>query len=353
MQKHWLSEHGRHGYADVDWTPAPLQTFFRGNLLHYFTSIDRPKIGISRPPTATLGTSDQNLLQHFQTVTCKTLPSQHEQIWRLAVPSVAEYNPFLMQALLACSSLHLATKYPSDQVYLTLAHQHQNKAMALFREAIGHVAETNCEAIAAFSHLLVVYAFGAERQENTLLLTRSCSSDPDGICSWLYFIRNGCSLVNGYRHIIATGPLGKLVQIWGEPNTEISQQKASEITERLMFIIQNGHRMWSPTECAILKDAAHKLGHAFASAEALGDGFDTWAAVRNWPTTVSIEYTRLLAEENPAALVFLGYYCLLLKKLQSAWYIATYPLQLLYILRGKLDPGWHHYIDPLITESEQ
>jgi hypothetical protein len=300
-----------------------------------------------------LGTSDQNLLQHFQTVTCKTLPSQHERIWRLAVPSIAEYNPFLMHAVLACSSLHLATKYPSDQVYLTLAHKHQNKAMVLFREAIGHVTETNCEAIAAFSHLLVVYAFGAERQENTLLLTRSCSSDPDGLCSWLYFIRNGCSLVNGYRHVIATGPLGKLVQIWGEPDTEVSQQKASEIAEKLMSVIQDEHGMCCPTEYEILKDAAHKLGHAFASADALGDGFDTWSAVRNWPTTVSIEYTRLLAEENPAALVFLGYYCLLLKKLQSAWYIATYPLQLLYVLRGKLNSEWHHYIDPLITEWEQ
>ncbi|KAI8718036.1 hypothetical protein NCS52_00881400 [Fusarium sp. LHS14.1] len=360
MQKHWLSEHGRHGYADIDWTPAPLQTFFRGNLLHYFTSIGNSKTRgknecskIARRPTATLGTSDQNLLQHFQTETCKTLPSQHEQIWRLAVPSIAEYNPFLMHAVLACSSLHLATKYPSDQVYLTLAHKHQNKAMALFREEIGHVAEANCEAIAAFSHLLVVYAFGAERQENTLLLTRSCSSDPDGLCSWLYFIRNGCTLVNGYRHIIATGPLGKLVQIWGEPNTEVSQQKAAEVTERLMSVIQYRHGMWSPTECEILKDAAHKLGHAFASADALGDGFDTWSAVRNWPTTVSIEYTQLLAEENPVALIFLGYYCLLLKKLQSAWYIATYPLQLLYVLRGKLDHQWHQYIDPLITEWEQ
>lgn len=225
--------------------------------------------------------------------------------------------------------------------------------MTLFLEAIENVTETNCEAIAAFSHLLVVYTFGAERQDNTLLLTRSCSSDPDGLCSWLYFIRNGCNLVNGYRHIIASGPLGKLVQIWGEPNTEIGQQKVTEITERLTSVIQNGHGMWPPIKYEILQDAAHKLGHAFASAEALGDGFDTWTAVRNWLTTVSIEYTRLLAEENPAALIFLGYYCLLLKKLQSAWYIATYPLQLLYILKGKLDHGWHQYIDPLITEWEQ
>jgi hypothetical protein len=49
MQKHWLSEHERHGYPDIDWAPAPLQTFFRGNLLHYFTSIDNPKTRVSIP----------------------------------------------------------------------------------------------------------------------------------------------------------------------------------------------------------------------------------------------------------------------------------------------------------------
>lgn len=37
MQKHWLSVHGRHGNANKDWRSTPLQTFFKGNLLHYFT----------------------------------------------------------------------------------------------------------------------------------------------------------------------------------------------------------------------------------------------------------------------------------------------------------------------------
>lgn len=37
MQNHWLSVHGRHGNANIDWRFTPLQTFFKGNLLHYFT----------------------------------------------------------------------------------------------------------------------------------------------------------------------------------------------------------------------------------------------------------------------------------------------------------------------------
>jgi hypothetical protein len=37
MRMHWISDHGRSGQAILDWHSVPLQTFFRGNLLHYFT----------------------------------------------------------------------------------------------------------------------------------------------------------------------------------------------------------------------------------------------------------------------------------------------------------------------------
>jgi len=37
MKSHWLSAHGRNGKPAIDWQPAPLQTFFKGNLLRYFT----------------------------------------------------------------------------------------------------------------------------------------------------------------------------------------------------------------------------------------------------------------------------------------------------------------------------
>jgi hypothetical protein len=38
MKIHWYSVHKRPGRAPIDWRPVPLQTFFRGNLLRYFTN---------------------------------------------------------------------------------------------------------------------------------------------------------------------------------------------------------------------------------------------------------------------------------------------------------------------------
>ena len=38
MKHHWLSVHVRQGLAACDWLTVPLQTFFKGNLLRYFTA---------------------------------------------------------------------------------------------------------------------------------------------------------------------------------------------------------------------------------------------------------------------------------------------------------------------------
>jgi hypothetical protein len=40
MEAHWSAQHGRKGYSNRDWSAAPLQSFFRGNKLRYFTNTD-------------------------------------------------------------------------------------------------------------------------------------------------------------------------------------------------------------------------------------------------------------------------------------------------------------------------
>lgn len=47
MQSHWLASHQMPGFAALDWQLVPLQTFFGGNMLRYFT---HPAISVSKPP---------------------------------------------------------------------------------------------------------------------------------------------------------------------------------------------------------------------------------------------------------------------------------------------------------------
>jgi hypothetical protein len=51
MRTHWLDVHGRSGQTLLDWQSAKLQTFFRGNLLRYFTAPkSRPTEGMEAAP---------------------------------------------------------------------------------------------------------------------------------------------------------------------------------------------------------------------------------------------------------------------------------------------------------------
>lgn len=47
MQSHWVSIHHAPGCAALDWQQVPLQTFFKGNLLRYFT---HPALSVLRLP---------------------------------------------------------------------------------------------------------------------------------------------------------------------------------------------------------------------------------------------------------------------------------------------------------------
>ncbi|CAG9940044.1 unnamed protein product, partial [Clonostachys rosea f. rosea IK726] len=371
MQKHWLSEHGRHGYDNKDWQHALLQTFFRGNSLRYFTGPSKEpacgenqvEIGCRSPQMIQtlsdgyLFPSRDELLDHFQTSTFNTIVRGEEDLWCHAVPEIAASHQFLMHAILACSALHLAAKHPLQQQYLICAFKHQSIAMPMFRDAVAKVTEDNCHAILGFMHLLVVYSFGAERHEDSLLLIDTSSPEPDFLLSWLYFRRNGCTLLGNYKELISSGPLKQLCRCWHLPDitTEQLPQTMDVLLvalEGLLTSVHNGDE-FSMEEYQAFEQAGHQLLRSFVRADKLGSDFNPWDAVCGWPMLVSLQYTRLLAQQHPVALILLGYYCLLLKKLQGYWFIGTYPLRLLYLIKGGLEHRWHIYIDSLIYRWEE
>ncbi|CAH0052441.1 unnamed protein product [Clonostachys solani] len=371
MQKHWLSEHGRHGYDNKDWQPALLQTFFRGNSLRYFTGPSKePTCGGNQVVTSYgspqmiqtlndghLTPSKDELLQHFQTSTSNTIVRGEEDLWRHTLPQLAASHQFLMHAILACSALHLAAKHPLQQQYLICAFKHQNIAMPMFRDAVAKVTEDNCHAILGFMHLLVVYSFGAERHEDSLLLIDTSSPEPDFLLSWLYYRRNGCTLLGNYKELISSGPLKQLCRCWHLP--DITTEKLPQTKDVLLVALEdlvtslhNGGEL-SKEDYHAVEEAGHRLLCAFVRADNLGSDFNPWDAVCGWPMLVSLQYTRLLAQQHPVALILLGYYCLLLKKLQGHWFIGNYPLRLLYLVKGGLELRWHCYIDSLINRWEE
>ncbi|GKZ34093.1 hypothetical protein AbraIFM66950_004231 [Aspergillus brasiliensis] len=392
MQSHWRTAHGRRGDCTIDWCTAPLQTFFRGNHLRYFTSgnakfshaLTCPGFG---PLTAELSESqihvaldfmDSALLDHYLRHTYQTFTTNGdtESIWRLVVPGLAYQNVFLLHGLLACTSLHRAHMSSGDadqeKKFLLRAYHHQGIALPQFRYAIEHPTEDNCHAIMAFAYLLVVYSFAADQSgcsdsnlsTDSLFLVDQNSDEsiaPDSIlCNWLYFLRAGCSMLCEVWEQLKEGPVRALSEAW---DFDLSDDPDLSYMDRLLSVIPNGlaamhgtgdnsetSLVWSEAVTAIYRQAAIALSRSFAYVRTHDGLLTTWDILRIWPMEVSLEYMTLLHQRHPGALILLAYYCILLKQMEGHWYFEGRAAMLLRAIQGHLKPEWHYFIqEPLQT----
>ncbi|KAH7369743.1 hypothetical protein BKA65DRAFT_486930 [Rhexocercosporidium sp. MPI-PUGE-AT-0058] len=269
MKSHWLAVHDVAGRAGLDWKAVRLQTFFRGNLLKYFTdglafnggattvvdehvademiyeydTIISEDVTISRTTSPTLDTSDAGLLKHFITNTASTLSTNHTTtlLWQTTIPILAKSHLFLHHGILSCSALHLAHLHPSSPMrskLTLLASHHQDIAMPLFRQMMTSVTPQNCDAVLAFAHLLVIISFAIDTQalnsnsDDQLMIVsppalpmpittvngNTNAQDGDSILPpWLYLLRSGCSILCDIWDFLELGPVSVLAAQWDMP----------------------------------------------------------------------------------------------------------------------------------------
>ncbi|KUJ14802.1 uncharacterized protein LY89DRAFT_122628 [Mollisia scopiformis] len=390
MRSHWVGEHGRQGDGkDGDWTEARLQTFFRGNLLRYFSGPEEDKFDLGEEPWlpncpngkcrgekvaskgltgvhsemdaswieaisedilvqsiadihVSLNDNDSLLLQHYLNHTAATIATDAAtlRLWQDAVPKLAQSNPFLHHGILAISALHLAYVTPNSSPlyndYLLSATSHQDAAIPVYRTKIADVTPENSHAVFMFSHLLVLYCLASESQDERLFIVGPTN---DGSPIWLHFLRAGCGLLCHVWDDLEAGPVKSLASAWDIPVLEVDA-KTPLVDNLLSFIPsdeeENG---WSEDEKKIYTETARLLGLAFLNA-AVGVTFSTWDALRIWPMCVTSEYLQLLKAQHPGALVLLAHYCVLLKRLEGNWYFDGRATSLFENVLGCLDPKW-------------
>ncbi|PWY95554.1 hypothetical protein BO94DRAFT_530288 [Aspergillus sclerotioniger CBS 115572] len=384
MQSHWRSEHRRRGDDGRDWRPVPIQTFFRGNLLRYFTSQTTScsiEPSMNTPQFNNLGASldsmDTALMDYYLRHTYQSFTTNEEtdKVWRLIVPCLAQQNSFLLHGLLACTSLHRAYMSPGrpdqEKAFLLRAYRHQDTALSQFRYAIQHPTEDNCNAILAFAYLLVVYSFAADRPEcpesvwrtdSLFLVDHSGGEDaePGSILrSWLYFLRAGCSMLCDVWEQLQESPVRALLEAW---DIELGDDPDHSCLKCLLSVIPNesaatgdigntseSNSPWTEEVTVIYRQAAFELSRSFAYVRARREFLTTWDILRIWPMKVSLEYMSLLHQGHPGALVLLAHYCILLKQMEKHWYFEGRAASLIRVIQRQLTPGWHSFIQEPLT----
>jgi hypothetical protein len=156
-------------------------------------------------------------------------------MWQVTVSHIACTFPFLLHGILACAALHLAYQNPGQRRELMIrGGSHQDHAMPLFGSAIANPNKDNCDVVFAFTHLLVIYSFAAEREDERLLLVESNALDV--LPSWLYFIRSGCSMLCDVWDQLEPGLVGPLISAWVIP-TIFSEAEQTRLMSSLLSAI--------------------------------------------------------------------------------------------------------------------
>nr|XP_035341511.1 uncharacterized protein TRUGW13939_02424 [Talaromyces rugulosus]QKX55332.1 hypothetical protein TRUGW13939_02424 [Talaromyces rugulosus] len=378
MQSHWPAKHRCKGDRTRDWIAVPLQTFFRGSLLSYFTKEpslrQQASVAMSFPSVTDdgelvtkfpyikklqrqyeldyIGTS---ILEHYFDATYKTFVTNHstEQIWLDIVPTLAYDNPFLLHGILACTSLHMAYIFPAHRhIYNLQACSHQSTALPLFRFAIDHPTEQNCDSIVVFAHLLVIYSFASDTDSSNYSLflvdddsngnVKNCLAIPQ----WLHFIRAGCSMLCDVWDKVENGPVSALAATWEDEI--VVHDKSLPYMKHFLALIP-GDSSWSSESISTYRNAATSLAESFAYLDSkdMESSITTWNVLGAWPLRIEDAYVDLLHERHPGALVLLAYYCIILKKLEKFWYFEGRAVKLISSIAGVLDERWH----PSIQEA--
>lgn len=384
MQNHWSAEHGRKGDSNCDWSPALLQTFFRGKMVRYFTKksnirqsqskqvqsqwrenslpqVDNNDIGSSRMKVMRkiqerymLDEMDSLILETYFASAYQSFATDNEteRIWLDIVPGLTYDNAFLLHGILACTAQYMIhTDALHRQQLVVRACAHQECALPAFRTEIKQPTEHNCDAILAFAYLLVVYTFAADSDNtgNSLLIVENNNDSQENfvVPLWLHFLREGCVMLCEIWDRILEGPVGALATAW---EFDIYAGDDLPYWNRFSDVLREGPS-WSDEEALIYSEAALSLAQSFATMKHISkkSWYTTWTCLGLWPMRVDSQYMTLLHKRHAGALILLAYYCMILKQMERYWYFRGGSVKLMESILNVLETKWHRFIQEPIS----
>ncbi|CAI7652021.1 unnamed protein product [Penicillium discolor] len=296
-----------------------------------------------------LNLNDLELMIQWCDTTFQTL-SRNERtdpIWRTIVPEEALSHPFLMHGILALSSLHLARTGPDPTrrgSYLNRAVTHQNQALALFREMLGDVNESNAKAMFAFAGIVVIYTFAFPHTPG--------AQDPWACVDDLYQV---LVLTRGVQQVIYAPQdfTTFLVDSSFGPILQIEETQGPMPTDTIAMLRQ----LREANKFCAARDPKHELQVYEGSIANLEEmlswcysGMRANTIAGKWAIRLKPRFMELLHEREPLALVMLAHYGVLLQYLKHRWCFDEWCVRVSKAVWAILDDQWRPLIQWAMKE---
>lgn len=247
-------------------------------------------------------------------------------------------HPFLMHQTLAFSALHLGILRPQQQEYYrSLATCLQSKALAGFNEILSQVDATSCLPVLLFSHLIALHTF----HDIFTVLKDDFNTFMDGLVGCVGLLRGVNLVTQTWGHVLLQSELGDIMK---EAEEMHHTKKASHSEcSGLRDLIEAADLSWASKEACT--EALDKLQEFFDIENVYPGGpFPTTNVIFAWFVTASSQYTELVDQRRPEALVLLAYYAVLLHRRRKSWVVGDAGKRLFESITTHLGRRWETWL---------
>lgn len=257
------------------------------------------------------------LMHVWSLKTCRSFSSNLSGVFQSFMVEQAFHHPFLMDSLLALTSLHIASGTASSNdndvnnhhgslnlalvsEYIDDALHYQNSAVPAFSSALENISPLNCDALFACSVIMMACAFAAP------LIGSSRGNTRESLTSPFHFVKGIHSVIDKARPWMANGPFRFAIITHSDDDWESSQQD-NEVFHRLRKLCFHG----DPAIRNILFHSITLLRNCFAKDETMAIP---------WIVVVGEDFADLVQQEVPMALLVYMYWGVLLSRLKEVWW---------------------------------
>ncbi len=288
--------------------------------------------------------TDMELMHHYATQAYLTLPRPHEigRVWQSEAVELALVYQYLLHLILAYSAFHLAHLRPEHQRrYYYAAAQHQSLGLRDMRTDLVGLNAENCHALFMAGSFLALGKFAA------LTIYAGDKNDHrpnlEDIVEVFVLLKGMDTVLQSWEQAIQAGPFRTLFAMSPSSRPFPFWNEISERLDRLRELL-GGRLVDDPARAAVIDSEVLKLSNVSQQSVSFSSAPELRFIVQ-WPISVSNSYVRMLREVNPAALVVLSYYCVVVHLSETTtWFTRGWASKLLRAVEALLPPEWSEMI---------
>jgi hypothetical protein len=245
--------------------------------------------------------------------------------------------------MFAISAQHLSFIHEEKRGhYVRLAREHQDIGIQKFRLATSDITKDNCDALFAYSSLLILFTLATHTQdEDQNLMWVDSETDPD-VSAWIRLMFGLRSILEQAGRWIADGPMRIVIT----PGTHPSM---SALPAEVLTQFSNLQRFCDNTvdgeDAKILyQEMIDLLKDTYARYYAGPVQPGSLAGIFVWPAGSSKGFSALLSLKRPEALAVFAHYCVLLHRVGDLWWARGLSRNWISKIERSLQEPWKFWV---------